>query len=120
MIIIDTNILIDMYNGRFPKNLKPEGQPCTTSINYAEFLYGIKHEDVEQVKRHFMRNWKILPLDSESSETFAVIKSKTSKSGKRIPDGDIYIASIVIRNNLRLITRDKHFKHINDLDATIL
>jgi len=37
------------------------------------------------------------------------------KKGKPIPENDIWIAAIAIQQNLSLVTFDKHFSDVEDL-----
>jgi tRNA(fMet)-specific endonuclease VapC len=44
------------------------------------------------------------------------IKAALRKKGKPIPENNIWIAAIALHNKLVIVTRDKHFKEIENLN----
>jgi tRNA(fMet)-specific endonuclease VapC len=57
----------------------------------------------------------VLYIDEETTFSYGAIKTALRKKGKPIPENDIWIAAIVLRHNLTVVTRDKHFKEIDGL-----
>ena len=58
---------------------------------------------------------QIIPYDMRLCETYADLKDKITKAGSPVPDNDLWIAAMVLENNLTLITRDRHFERIPQL-----
>ena len=50
----------------------------------------------------------------------AEIKRYVSKLGIMIPTFDLFIASIVIDSGMPLVTLDKHFKRVSNLNVILL
>jgi len=46
-------------------------------------------------------------------------QTKLRKIGKPLPAVDLVIAAIALNNSYRLITRDKHFKYIKEIEPNI-
>ena len=91
----------------------------STTINYAELVYGLKYKDnknlLPKVELIF-NNIKIYSFDKNAAKIFGVLKSLHRKNGLIIADMDLMIASITIANDKRLISNNlKHFEKIREL-----
>jgi len=91
----------------------------STTINYAELVYGLKYKDnknlLPKVELIF-DNIKIYSFDKNAAKIFGVLKSLHRKNGLIIADMDLMIASITIANDKRLISNNlKHFEKIREL-----
>jgi len=89
-------------------------------ISKAELYFGAYNSDyVDKNINNIQKLSTIiatLPFDEIASENFGKIKSDLKKSGNLIPDTDIMIASIVLANDLTLVTNNtKHFERIASL-----
>ena len=51
---------------------------------------------------------------------YGEIKNSLKEKGKPIPENDIWIAAIAKEHNLVLITKDKHFKLVDDIKIVML
>jgi len=56
-----------------------------------------------------------LQIDEATTVAYGNIKTTLRKKGKPVPENDIWIAAIAQRFNLILVSRDKHFKGIEDI-----
>jgi tRNA(fMet)-specific endonuclease VapC len=54
-----------------------------------------------------------------TSREYGRIKHLLLKKGKPIPENDIWVAAHAIEYDLTLVTRDEHFKNIDDLKRTV-
>ena len=55
----------------------------------------------------------------ESAENFGMLKASLEKSGTRLDDFDLAIASCALAHNLTLVTNnEKHFSRIEELKIT--
>jgi tRNA(fMet)-specific endonuclease VapC len=59
----------------------------------------------------------LLDCDEDTAQFFGKIKTQCQSTGRPIPDNDIWIAAIALQYKLPLITRDKHFSAIPDLEV---
>ena len=50
-------------------------------------------------------------------DTNIVIKDRLRRNGHSIPNNDIWIAAIVMQNDLILVTRDSHFDEVESLQT---
>ena len=82
---------------------------------YYGALYSLQVEKNTLTIQNFVTRYNVLLIDEETALFYGNIKTSLRKKGKPIPENDIWIAAIALRNNLSVITRDKHFKEINDL-----
>lgn len=122
MSIVDTCFLIDLIRedpgalaiAEDSEDLK------TTSISAGEFLFGAKisnRSDLLAASRTFLAYFLILPFDGESAAVYADIAGALRESGDRISSFDELIASIALRHDDVLITRDDHFSRIPGLSV---
>ena len=60
--------------------------------------------------------FEIIPTGKESAENFGMLKASLEKSGTRLDDFDLIIASCALAHNLTLVTNNlKHFSRIEGL-----
>jgi tRNA(fMet)-specific endonuclease VapC len=63
--------------------------------------------------------FEIIPNGKESAENFGILKASLEKSGTRLDDFDLIIASCALAHNLTLVTHNiKHFSRIEGLKMT--
>ncbi len=92
----------------------------------AELLYGFKNgsrfeENQNALNRFLSKKGVMLAnIDLQTAELYSDIKSELKKLGKPIPENDIWIAAQTIESKAQLITFDKHFKIIPELDLLFL
>ncbi len=97
-VIFDTNILIDAY--RANKRL----QGYTTAVNAVEFPAVAN-----------MRGINIIYPRPKDYKTAASAMVELLKRGTPVPATDIIIAAVAKNRSMRLVTRDAHFKMIQDV-----
>ena len=95
--LYDTSKLIDAYK----KNERIRGY--TTIFNLIEFPKALELD-------------LVVLYPSKSDYNLALkISTELLKIGKPIPAVDVLISAIAINNNLRVVTRDKHFLFFKDV-----
>lgn len=128
-LVLDTNILIELYRGNATvlekiKKLIPFHleNPAITFANFSEFYFGMleKKESERQKALVFLDKFTLLNTTRESSKTFSELKFILKKKGKMIPDLDILISSLVIEKKCTFLTMDRHFEKISGLESVIL
>ncbi len=90
-----------------------------TSITAYEFLNNVKESEIEERER-IVSNLKVFALDQESAILSSRLSNELRKTGKTVPELDLFIAAICIRNNLPLITLDSDFKRIPNLKVIVV
>ncbi|MFB6245197.1 MAG: type II toxin-antitoxin system VapC family toxin [Candidatus Nanohaloarchaea archaeon] len=123
--VFDTDVIIDFLRGdeeteEFAQQFE-EGV-AVTSITLAELYHGAEkstkteehREDIEELKEHL----QILHTTSRSSKIFGEKRAGLEKKGKLVDDMDLLISSIVIAEDLEIVTRNtSHFNKIEELEV---
>jgi len=115
---LDTNIVVPFLNGEHTilTNIRKLEVVHIPVIVLGELYYGAKkssrfQENIEKIKS-FVSQCEIYPVDETIVESYGELKLLLANQGTPIPENDIWIAAIVRKHNLPIVTRDIHFKHI--------
>lgn len=121
-IVLDTNVMVD-YIGDDVATLdiiESAEAAYIPSIVMGELFFGAFHSGriADNLTKLFLllRDFEIVDIDINIAEEYGLIKSELRKMGNPIPENDIWIASIARKHGLALVSRDKHFKVINNLN----
>jgi tRNA(fMet)-specific endonuclease VapC len=66
----------------------------------------------------FAESCSVLICDTETSRQYGEIKNHLRIKGRPIPENDIWISAIAKQYEWTLVSRDDHFKEIDDLLTT--
>ncbi len=84
-----------------------------------ELFFGAEKSGRPEANRRKIENLisanVILPCDSAVAREYGRLKALLRRQGTPIPDNDIWIAAIALRNELTLVSRDRHFERIPEL-----
>ena len=122
-MVLDTDTISYYLRGsQSVKNkfLKHQYELASTTINYAELMYGLKKRDnkkyLPKVEMIF-DNIKVYDFDKKSASIFSTLKSDMQTKGIVVADMDLMIASIALANGEKLISNNlKHFSKIENLE----
>jgi len=119
--ILDTSIIIDFFLGlpQAKNQIENLTELYISAITLGELLYGAENsgnrsKHLKQVNE-FANICRIIKIDDETAKIYSRVKSELKKTGKPIPENDIWIAATAIQNNLALIASDVHFTFIKEL-----
>ena len=119
--LLDTNIVIALFANEtaVKENLAKTEEIFIPSVVIGELFYGA-HKSArakENIARidDFASASIVLGCDSETSRIYGEIKYALSVKGHPIPENDIWIAAIAVQHDLTLISRDAHFKEVDNL-----
>ena len=130
MVCLDTTFLIDVIKGRqqvqnIEDKIISKGERITIAApSLTELFRGLylkknlKHVTQEEIENinEIISSFKILDLKKESAILTGKIEVDLTNKGDVIDIEDMMIASICIKNNETLITRNKkHFEKIQEL-----
>ena len=100
-------------------DVQPRTQFSTTSLNYAESLYGVarltdgqrKHNLYIAVRRTYraLFDGRILPFDSQAAREYAFLLAERRHQGRPLLEFDAQIAAIARARKLPIATRDSDF-----------
>lgn len=121
MILLDTSVVIEILKGtplgsRIQTLIEKE-KVAITAITVNEVLTG--EEKHREMITPFVQSCSILPFDESAAWKSAEIEQSLYKKGKPLAKLDLYIASISIANNLTLVSIDKDFKNVSQLQLIV-
>lgn len=121
MIIIDTDILIEIYDkgsgigdAAFRKIMDSGDTFCITAINLHELMYGLlKYAKPSE----YILQLPVLNFSKEDAKLASGLELSSERKGRKPVRTDAMIAAIAINNNARLYTNDrKHFACFDGLE----
>jgi len=119
--ILDTNIVIALFAGdtSVQKNLKEAQEIFLPSIVLGELYYGALsssriEENIARIEE-FAAESVILGVKASTAIEYGKIKRNLRHKGTPIPENDIWLAAITKQYNLTLVTRDEHFKEVEEI-----
>lgn len=127
-LVLDTNILIEVErnNDEIKQQIDVltqqfDGEVFITSPTLSEFFHGIlKSNKDKAIALKSISKYYLLNTNKFSSIIFAELKHKFEREGKIISLFDLFIASICIAHGKTIVTMDKDFSHISELNSIIL
>ena len=128
-LVLDTNIYSDYA----------EGLPQTVDYmaTYGEFIYlpsvvlgelyfgfmkGSRQQFNEKKLQQFIGRLRveIINVNADVARKYAIIYLSLQKKGAKIPINDVWIAASCMEVGGTLLTRDKHFKVVDQIETVIL
>ncbi len=119
--IIDTNIIIEVFDGNKTIADKlhklPEFYICSVALG--ELYIGINR--VVNRSRHlkklneFLELCTVMDIDKATAKIYGELIAALYKKGKPLPTNDVWIAACAKQHDLTLVTRDKRFDEIANL-----
>ncbi|MCC7451029.1 MAG: type II toxin-antitoxin system VapC family toxin [Anaerolineae bacterium] len=119
--LIDTNSAIaaldnDPVVGRL---IREAMQVYVPSIVLGELYFGAekseqKEANLKRVNR-FAGDHVVLVCDTETARSYGSVAYQLRKKGRPIPVNDTWIAALALQYGLTLLTRDAHFKYVDNL-----
>ncbi len=122
-VAIDTNRLTDLFRG--DRELAGRLERCeavavpliVVGELKAGFYGGSLRRRNEALLSAFLAQptVSVLKPGRETAEHYARLFVQLRRAGAPVPDNDLWIAALVLEHDLRLITRDRHFRKIPQL-----
>ena len=123
-LIFDTSILIELERGnreiiaKINEIRKIYPTPAKISfISYFEFLYGLKEKSEKNKEKAlaFIEKFSILQTTKITTNNLVALKAKYE-----FPLADLLIAAQTMEESAILLTKDKDFEDIEEIDKIIL
>jgi len=128
-LVLDTNIYSDYAEGL--------SQTVDFMATYGEFIYlpsvvlgelyfgfmkGSRQQFNEKKLHQFIGRLRveIINVNSDVARKYAIIYLSLQKKGAKIPINDVWIAASCMEVGGTLLTRDKHFKVVDQIETVIL
>ncbi|MDD3847225.1 MAG: type II toxin-antitoxin system VapC family toxin [Syntrophorhabdaceae bacterium] len=128
-LVLDTNIYVDFGQGRqeVVDLIATRGTEILLPvIVLGELFYGFqkgsKSKENEARFRRFVTSVgvSIIDVDEEVARKYSLVYSVLSAKGTPIPINDVWIAACCMSVGGTLLTRDRHFEQIEQIDKMIL
>ena len=122
--ILDTNILIDLLDRsdlRVADAVSSLDELLLTPVVIGEYLAGIRPgkngDKAKAVIENLLDdvNVRFLWMTKATGKRYAEIFQQLKSKGTPIPANDIWIAASAIENDVAILTKDAHFKLIDNL-----
>ena len=128
-LVLDTNIYTDYAEGiaDVVDILAKRGRQISIpSIVLGELRYGFMKGSRQQFNEDKLQQFittlgiKIIDVNDDVARKYAIIMLSLTKKGNKIPINDVWIAACCMSTGGTLLTRDKHFDVIDQLDKILL
>ena len=129
ILVFDTSILIDIENRNKDVILKIKEMSklyttpaMITFINYFEVFHGITNKSPSKKEKAeaFLEIFNMMQPTKQTARILSKLKEKYDKIGKPISLTDFIIAAQVIENDALLLTRDRDFEKIEEMNKVII
>lgn len=120
-VCLDTNVAIKLLtNLDFDESLLSRySRVCISYVVVGELLFGaLNSERTASNLLHyktFINKTTVLYSNMEVARQYAEIRVSLKKSGKPIPENDIWIAAVALAYEMPLLSLDKHLRYVNGL-----
>lgn len=128
-LVLDTNIYCDFAEG-VPETVEAIAvrgeQIYIPAIVMGELVFGFLKGAQQQLNERKLRQVisrlkvEIIDVTADVARKYAIIFLLLQKKGTRIPINDVWIAACCMEIGGTLLTRDKHFKLVEQVDSIIL
>lgn len=121
--LLDTNIVIgflsDIEGTQARLSAKYQRVVVTATV-LGELIYGAMNstridENLARIEE-LMTELAVLMLDGATAYEYGRVKQALRAKGRMIPDNDLWIAAAAIQNRLTLVTKDRHFESVDNID----
>lgn len=119
--LLDTNIVIAIFakDASVIDSLERTEEVFVPITVLGELFYGAQKSsrveaNIAQINE-FAESCSVVTCDSETALLYGDIKNNLRIKGRSIPENDIWIAAIAKQYAMTLVSRDDHFKEIDDL-----
>ena len=119
--LLDTGIVIALFANEqtVVEQIEDAEEIFIPSIVIGELYYGARksgrvRENVARIELFAEAN-VVLLCDNETSRWYGVVKDLLRQKGSLIPENDVWIAALALRQGLVLVTRDSNFDAVTNL-----
>jgi tRNA(fMet)-specific endonuclease VapC len=119
--LLDTNIIIALFgnDALIRARLAYADEVFVSCTVLGELYFGAhKSSNVKKnLKRieEFASNSAVLSCDADTAQHYGLIKNRLLEKGQPIPENDIWIAAVAKQYGLIVVSRDGHFKEVENL-----
>ena len=128
-LVLDTNIYCDYAEGLVDAvdAIATHGQTIfIPSVVLGELLFGFMKGSRQQFNEKKLRQVvsrlkiEVIDVNTDVARKYALIYLSLQKKGIKIPINDVWIAACCMEIGGVLLTRDKHFESVDQIEAMVL
>jgi len=128
-LVLDTNVYVDFAAGvsATVDFIATHGESFfLPSIVLGELHYGFIKGQREQVNERKLQQFisrlkvEIILVDADVARKYASIYLSLRSKGTKIPINDVWIAACCMEAGGTLLTRDKHFLHVDQIETVVV
>jgi tRNA(fMet)-specific endonuclease VapC len=119
--LLDTNIVIALLQGddTVLSHLDQAPEVFIPAVALGELFFGAAKsgrpsENTAKVER-FATGRSIVSCDLDVAREYGRLKQHLKEKGRPLPENDIWIAAMAKHHGMVLVTRDRHFREVPDL-----
>jgi predicted nucleic acid-binding protein len=119
-LLLDTTAYSAMRRGdeRLLEPVREASEILLTPVVIGELVYGFVGGKLKERNRRLLREFvesdrvRVLSVDEETAERYAVIRDYLRRKGVPIPTNDLWISASAAQHGLKLLSLDNHFKDV--------
>lgn len=121
MILLDTNVVIDLLNNEDDSrwDLLNQEDCVICGIVISELYNGIRSNKEEKAVELFVNSLDCLSVEEGDWQKIGQLISNFKKNGLSVPFQDAVLAYLSIKYGCKILTSDKHFSMMKVLDDII-
>lgn len=128
-LVLDTNIYCDFAEGLTDavEAIATYGQSILIpSVVLGELIFGFMKGSRQQFNEKKLRQVvsrlkiEIIDVNADVARRYAMIYLSLQKKGFKIPINDVWIAACCMEIGGTLLTRDKHFEQVDQIETIVL
>ena len=93
--------------------------PAIPTIVIGEYRYGLvdssRADAITSAFDRLLRAIRVLTVDEDTADRYAEVRRRLKGNGTPIPENDIWIAALARQHELAVLSRDRHFDHVQGL-----
>ncbi|PSP54928.1 VapC toxin family PIN domain ribonuclease [Halobacteriales archaeon QS_1_67_19] len=125
MIFLNSSVLADYlrgheYAGKYAREQKPAALHTSSTVMRELFYGALNHASQSQTIETVAESlsWlEVIPFTFEDAAEAAAIREELYSNGTPIQTPDVLLAGSVRRAGGTVVTRDRDFEHVEDLDV---
>jgi len=120
-VILDTNALSAFFDGEpaVVEILSKAAAVHLPVIVIGEYRYGLR---ASRLRKHrepkleaFTRVCTVLPILESTTTSYAAVRHELRRSGKPIPENDVWISALALEYGLPVLSDDRHFDAVRNV-----
>lgn len=119
--LLDTNAVIALFanDPGVAQGLATAAEVFVPTIALGELYYGVRkssrsRENLQRLDE-FAAASRVIGCVLETAQRYGALKDALRQRGQPIPENDIWIAAMAQQHGLTLVSREEHFRQIDDL-----